>query len=216
MGLLNWFTRRPRPEVVESVWLTKAAKLRGIRNQIAQRWATDAAVVVLAHFPDMLTELEAMLQESAVGFERRGSVKGSELAARARERQSKDVLTALASALEFDRVPEAALARPVSLILAERHPLRDKDDLVQDFAGGVPCVLLVHVSLDDALMRLFAGEKTLGLLRSLGGKEDEPLAHPMIARSLRRAQERIAAQVVGDQPAGSAGDWLLKNVATEG
>lgn len=46
-----------------------------------------------------------------------------------------------------------------------------------------------HLSLEDPLLQSFAGSLK-PLLEKLGMREDEPIAHAMVTRAIRNAQER--------------------------
>jgi preprotein translocase subunit SecA len=47
------------------------------------------------------------------------------------------------------------------------------------------------VSLEDKLMRLFASERIAGMMDRLGFKEGEMIEHPMISKSIERAQKKV-------------------------
>jgi len=83
----------------------------------------------------------------------------------------------------------------VSFVVAERHPLRCKDDLVDAFAQSVPagCSLRFHSSLQDPVLRLFVGDSVEKMLRGLGMKETMPSPaqwSPAVCRALSRNSPR--------------------------
>lgn len=215
MGIFDrLFKREPAtPEVTERVWLTEAAKFRAVHREVSELARTHAAVAVVAHFPDTLDAFLNVTASPGVAVEPTRRIKGSELAALARRPEGSRVLAAIASGLEFDPLPQPATgARPVALLLLERHPLRAKDDVVRDFAAGVGGDLRVHVSVEDALLKAFSGEKTLQLLRQLGMNEQDAIEHPMIARAIQGAQKKFAQAATGDRAARSMAEWLRMNV----
>jgi len=65
--------------------------------------------------------------------------------------------------------------------------------------------------LDEPLFSLFGGEKTIQLMRKMGMKEEEIIAHPMINRAIKNAQQKIASKVRAEVKADSAVDWFSKN-----
>ncbi len=71
--------------------------------------------------------------------------------------------------------------------------------------------LVQHASLDDPLLRLFAGEWVETVLRQLGMNEDEPIESQMVTRRIRVAQQRIEDRATADYSAQSAQEWLEKN-----
>ncbi len=79
------------------------------------------------------------------------------------------------------------------VIGTERHESRRIDNQLRGRAGrqGDPGATKFFLSLDDDLMRIFASERVSGLLRTLGLKDGEAIHHPMISRSLEKAQQKV-------------------------
>jgi preprotein translocase subunit SecA len=75
----------------------------------------------------------------------------------------------------------------------ERHEARRIDNQLRGRAGrqGDPGATQFFVSLDDTLMRVFAGDTVKGLMGRLGVKEDEAIENRMITKSLENAQTKI-------------------------
>lgn len=79
------------------------------------------------------------------------------------------------------------------VIGTERHESRRIDNQLRGRSGrlGDPGATRFFLSLDDDLMRIFASERISGLLRTLGLKNGEAIHHPMISRSLEKAQQKV-------------------------
>ncbi len=79
------------------------------------------------------------------------------------------------------------------VIGSERHESRRIDNQLRGRSGrqGDPGYSQFYISLDDDLMRLFGGENFKNTMARLGMEGDEPLHHPLINRSLERAQKRV-------------------------
>ncbi|MFP4016894.1 MAG: preprotein translocase subunit SecA [Halanaerobiales bacterium] len=75
----------------------------------------------------------------------------------------------------------------------ERHESRRIDNQLRGRSGrqGDPGVSQFYVSLEDDLLRLFGSDNISGLLNTLGMKEGEPIEHPIITKSLERAQKKV-------------------------
>lgn len=75
----------------------------------------------------------------------------------------------------------------------ERHEARRIDDQLRGRAGrqGDPGCTQFFVSLEDSLMRVFASDTLKSMMGKLGVKEDEPIQHPIISKSLESAQKKI-------------------------
>ena len=50
---------------------------------------------------------------------------------------------------------------------------------------------MFFISLEDDLMRLFGSERIAGVMDKLGAQEGEVIAHPLVTRSIERAQKRV-------------------------
>ncbi|MCZ6886790.1 MAG: preprotein translocase subunit SecA [Rickettsia endosymbiont of Ixodes persulcatus] len=79
------------------------------------------------------------------------------------------------------------------VIGTERHESRRIDNQLRGRSGrqGDPGKTKFFLSLDDDLMRIFASERISGVLRTLGLKDGEAIHHPMISRSLEKAQQKV-------------------------
>ena len=81
------------------------------------------------------------------------------------------------------------------VIGTERHESRRIDNQLRGRAGrqGDPGSTQFFLSLEDDLMRIFASDRISGILRTLGLKDGEAIHHPMISRSLEKAQQKVEA-----------------------
>ena len=81
------------------------------------------------------------------------------------------------------------------IIGSERHESRRIDNQLRGRAGrqGDPGVSRFYLSLEDDLMRIFAGDRVVGMMRAMGLKEDEAIEHKMVSRSIENAQRKVEA-----------------------
>lgn len=96
------------------------------------------------------------------------------------------------TAEEKKRVIEAG---GLFVIGTERHESRRIDNQLRGRSGrqGDPGNTKFFLSLEDDLMRIFASDRISGVLRTLGLKDGEAIHHPMISRSLEKAQQKVEA-----------------------
>ncbi|MDX9902974.1 MAG: preprotein translocase subunit SecA [Bacteroidales bacterium] len=89
--------------------------------------------------------------------------------------------------------PEVKKAGGLAIIGTERHESRRVDRQLRGRAGrqGDPGSSQFFVSLEDDLMRLFGSERISGIMDKLGLKEGEMIQHPMITKSIERAQKKV-------------------------
>ncbi|MFZ5519468.1 MAG: preprotein translocase subunit SecA [Candidatus Zhuqueibacterota bacterium] len=79
------------------------------------------------------------------------------------------------------------------IIGTERHESRRIDRQLRGRSGrqGDPGSSRFYLSLEDDLMRLFGSERIAGVMDRLGVQDGEVIQHPMISRSIERAQKRV-------------------------
>jgi preprotein translocase subunit SecA len=82
------------------------------------------------------------------------------------------------------------------IIGSERHESRRIDNQLRGRAGrqGDPGVSRFYLSLEDDLMRIFAGDRVVSMMRAMGLKEDEAIEHKMVSRSIENAQRKVEAR----------------------
>lgn len=82
------------------------------------------------------------------------------------------------------------------IIGSERHESRRIDNQLRGRAGrqGDPGVSRFYLSLEDDLMRIFAGDRVVAMMRAMGLKEDEAIEHKMVSRSIENAQRKVEAR----------------------
>ncbi|MCO8108577.1 preprotein translocase subunit SecA [Acinetobacter indicus] len=98
---------------------------------------------------------------------------------------------------EWDQNHEAVLASGgLHIIGSERHESRRIDNQLRGRAGrqGDPGVSRFYLSLEDDLMRIFAGDRVVAMMRAMGLKEDEAIEHKMVSRSIENAQRKVEAR----------------------
>ena len=90
--------------------------------------------------------------------------------------------------------PGVKEAGGLAIIGTERHESRRVDRQLRGRAGrqGDPGSSQFFVSLEDDLMRLFGSERIAALIDRMGGLEEgEPIQHPMLSKSIERAQKKV-------------------------
>ncbi|MCH9753674.1 MAG: preprotein translocase subunit SecA [Alphaproteobacteria bacterium] len=79
------------------------------------------------------------------------------------------------------------------VIGTERHESRRIDNQLRGRSGrmGDPGRSIFFLSLEDDLMRIFASEKMSSMLKKLGLQEGEAIVHPIISRTIEKAQLKV-------------------------
>jgi len=79
------------------------------------------------------------------------------------------------------------------IVGTERHESRRIDNQLRGRAGrqGDPGSSKFFLSLEDDLMRIFAGDKVKSLMERMGMPDDEPIEHPWVTKSILDAQSKV-------------------------
>ena len=75
----------------------------------------------------------------------------------------------------------------------ERHESRRIDRQLRGRSGrqGDPGTSKFYISLEDDLMRLFMSDRVTSIMERIGIKDGEVIQHPMITKSVERAQKKV-------------------------
>ncbi|MFT5423829.1 MAG: preprotein translocase subunit SecA [Phycisphaerales bacterium] len=90
----------------------------------------------------------------------------------------------------FDNVEQIG---GLHVIGTERHESRRIDNQLRGRSGrqGDNGSSRFYVSLEDDLMKMFAGETTMKLLSKMGMKEGDAIEHPWLSKNVERAQKKV-------------------------
>ncbi|MBI4539855.1 MAG: preprotein translocase subunit SecA [Gemmatimonadetes bacterium] len=79
------------------------------------------------------------------------------------------------------------------IVGSERHEARRIDRQLRGRSGrqGDPGATQFFLSLEDDLMRLFGSERIAAVMEKMGAQEGEVITHPLVTRSIERAQRRV-------------------------
>jgi preprotein translocase subunit SecA len=98
---------------------------------------------------------------------------------------------------EWQQVHNTVLAAGgLHIIGSERHESRRIDNQLRGRAGrqGDAGSSRFYLSLDDPLLRIFAGERLRAIMDKLKMPEGEAIEHPLVTRSLESAQRKVEAR----------------------
>jgi hypothetical protein len=199
MGVFDFLfggKKQTNVEVIpDRIWMTTDAKFAGLAKEAEERSKSETiAILLVAHFPDVLARIKEIANRKTWDVP-------SEVV------PAKNLHTRLAAGLNLDT------SAIIDVIIAERHPLSSVDDRLEEFADELPCRCRFsrHISLEDAVMKVFAGDWVKNMLKQLGMKEDEAIVSQMVSRRIRQAQQKIEKRTFGSLEAESAAKWLEKN-----
>lgn len=108
-----------------------------------------------------------------------------------------DEATITAAKADWQQRHDAVIAAGgLHIIGTERHESRRIDNQLRGRAGrqGDPGISRFYLSLDDALMRIFASDRMASMMRRLGMAPGEAIEHPWVSRAIENAQRKVEAR----------------------
>ncbi|MEP7207264.1 MAG: preprotein translocase subunit SecA [Casimicrobiaceae bacterium] len=91
---------------------------------------------------------------------------------------------------------EVVASGGLHIVGTERHESRRIDNQLRGRSGrqGDPGSSRFYLSLEDPLLRIFGGERLSGIMTRLKMPEGEPIEHPIVNRSIAKAQNRVESR----------------------
>jgi preprotein translocase subunit SecA len=91
---------------------------------------------------------------------------------------------------------EANMPCGLHIIGTERHEARRIDRQLRGRSGrqGDPGSSRFFLSLEDDLMRLFGSDRIANVMNRMGAEDGEVIVHPLITKSIEKAQKRVETQ----------------------
>ena len=97
---------------------------------------------------------------------------------------------------EWQKRHDAVLASGgLHIVGSERHESRRIDNQLRGRSGrqGDPGSSRFYLSLDDNLMRIFAGDRVKAIMQRFGVQETEAIEHPWVTKAVENAQRKVEA-----------------------
>ena len=192
-------TNRPiaRIDMDDRVYKTKREKYTAVIEEIVRLVESGRPVLV----GTTSVEISELLSRMLTGRKIKHNVlnaklhqREADIVAEAGQRSTVTIATNMAGrGTDIKLSPEVKAAGGLAIIGTERHESRRVDRQLRGRAGrqGDPGSSVFYVSLEDDLMRLFGSERISGIMDKFGFEEGEMIEHPMISKSIERAQKKV-------------------------
>ncbi len=192
-------TNRPviRNDCEDLVYKTKREKYNAVIDEISQMYKKGRPVLVGTTSVEISELLSRMLKMKGLKhnvLNAKLHQREAEIVAEAGKPGTITIATNMAGrGTDIKLTPEVREAGGLAIIGTERHESRRVDRQLRGRSGrqGDPGSSQFFVSLEDELMRLFGSERIAGIMDKLGLKDGEMIQHPMITKSIERAQKKV-------------------------
>lgn len=192
-------TNRPmiRQDKPDYIFLTKRAKYDAIVQDVAERQKKGQPVLI----GTIAIETSELLSKKLAAH----GIKHEVLNAKQHEREAEivsfageagrvTIATNMAGrGTDIKLTPESIAAGGLYILGTERHESRRIDNQLRGRSGrqGDPGESRFYISLEDDLIRIFAGGNMKARMEMLGMKEDEVIESRFVSKNIERAQEKV-------------------------
>ncbi|MBK9098115.1 MAG: preprotein translocase subunit SecA [bacterium] len=186
-----------RDDTDDSIYKTKREKYNAVIEKIEELKKEGRPVLVGTTSVEVSETISRMLKRKGVQhnvLNAKQHQREAEIVAHAGEISAVTIATNMAGRGTDIKLGAGVRDRGGLYILGtERHESRRIDRQLRGRSGrqGDPGTSKFFLSLEDDLMRLFGSDRISSVMERMGLKEGEVIQHPLISRSVERAQKKV-------------------------
>jgi len=192
-------TNKPmiRDDINDVIYRTKREKYNAVINEIEDMKKENRPVLVGTTSVEVSETLSRMLKRRGTGHEvlnAKQHQREAEIVSRAGMPGAITIATNMAGrGTDIKLGPGVVEKGGLHIVGTERHEARRIDRQLRGRSGrqGDPGSTKFFLSLEDDLMRLFGSDRIARVMDRFGMKEGDVIQHPMITRSVERAQKKV-------------------------
>lgn len=186
-----------RADKPDLIFLTKKGKYEAIVEDVKQRYAAGQPVLIGTIAVETSELLSAIFTGNRIPHEvlnAKNHAREAEIVAHAGEKAHITIATNMAGrGTDIKLTEETRTLGGLYILGTERHESRRIDNQLRGRSGrqGDPGESRFYISLEDDLVRIFAGDTIKKRMEQVGMKEDEVIESRMISRNIEYAQEKV-------------------------
>ena len=192
-------TNKPtsRADLDDAVYRTKREKYNAILDELDKLKKEGRPVLVGTTSVEVSETISRMLKRKGIQhnvLNAKQHQREAEIVAHAGEVAAITIATNMAGRGTDIKLGAGVIDKGGLFILGtERHDSRRIDRQLRGRAGrqGDPGTSKFFISLEDDLMRLFGSDRISSIMQRIGIQEGEVIQHPMITKSVERAQKKV-------------------------
>lgn len=192
-------TNKPmiRMDKNDIIFLSENSKFKKIAEDVIARHEKGQPVLIGTVAVEKSEKLSAVLQRAGVPHEvlnAKNHAREAEIVAHAGEPGNITIATNMAGrGTDIKLTQESLDAGGLYVLGTERHESRRIDNQLRGRSGrqGDPGESRFYISLEDDLIRIFAGDKMKQYMERAGMKEDEEIESKMVSKLIENSQEKV-------------------------
>jgi preprotein translocase subunit SecA len=199
LNVISIPTHRPmiREDKSDLIFLTKKGKFNAIVQDIKERHAKGQPVLIGTIAIETSEDLSNHLTVNGIPHDvlnAKQHMREAEIVANAGQAGRVTIATNMAGrGTDIKLTPQSVEAGGLYILGTERHESRRIDNQLRGRSGrqGDPGESRFYISLEDDLIRRFAGEGMKKKMEFVGMKEDEVIESKWISKTIENAQEKV-------------------------
>ncbi len=186
-----------RIDQADLIFLTKNAKYKAIAEDVRQRHEKGQPVLIGTIAIETSELLSMILTASNIPHDvlnAKNHAREAEIVAHAGEQGHVTIATNMAGrGTDIKLAPESVQAGGLYILGTERHESRRIDNQLRGRSGrqGDPGESRFYISLEDDLIRIFAGDTIKKNMQRIGMTEEETIESGFISKRIEAAQEKV-------------------------
>lgn len=202
LGVVSIPTNQPiiRQDKQDLIFLTRATKFKAIVEDVRERHKKGQPVLIGTIAVETSEMLSTVLRAHNIPHEvlnAKQHAREADIVEHAGQAGKITIATNMAGrGTDIKLSAEAKNAGGLYILGTERHESRRIDNQLRGRSGrqGDPGESRFYISLEDDLIRRFAGDNLKRNMERLGMKEDEIIESPLVSRTIEHAQEKVEKQ----------------------
>jgi len=189
-----------RDDKSDLIFLTKMAKYKAIADDVKERHKKGQPVLIGTVAIETSELLSTILKSQGIAHEvlnAKQHAREADIVAHAGEPGHVTIATNMAGrGTDIKLLPESVQAGGLYILGTERHESRRIDNQLRGRSGrqGDPGESRFYISLEDDLIRIFAGDSLKKNMERFGMQEDEIIESSFVSRNIEWCQERVEKQ----------------------
>lgn len=189
-----------RKDFSDLIFLTQQAKFKAIVEDVKERYKKGQPVLIGTVAVETSEMLSAVLSAHGIKHEvlnAKQHAREADIVEHAGKIGMVTIATNMAGrGTDIKLTPESKAVGGLYILGTERHESRRIDNQLRGRSGrqGDPGESRFYISLEDDLIRRFAGESLKKNMIMFGMKEDEIIESGFVSKTIERAQERVEKQ----------------------
>jgi len=186
-----------RDDKPDLIFLSKNSKYKAIVDDVKERHKKEQPVLIGTIAIETSELLSTILDANSIPHEvlnAKQHAREAEIVAHAGEPGRVTIATNMAGrGTDIKLSPESVAAGGLYILGTERHESRRIDNQLRGRSGrqGDPGESRFYISLEDDLIRIFAGDTLKKNMQRFGMKEDEVIESKFVSKTIERSQEKV-------------------------